>query len=289
MDTQQLHQESLTLMDDHVIWMRRRRLANQTIITRSGHVLRFLRWAQARGSTLTDADHKLLDAYQAHLTETLCAVSERAVISNLREFYRWAVRDELLPADPTVRLILPRIARRRPRPIREDRLALAFRQADVAMKAILALAAMAGMRAVEIARLSWGDVDLEGELYATGKGGHQRAIWIADCQPLIQILKALRGGRRGPVIPRLDGKPGHNTANTLDKRTNQYLHDLGITETLHQLRHRFGTVGYRAVNDPIAIMKLMGHASLTATVIYADSSSENSRAVIAATGHINAA
>lgn len=277
---------SLSLLDDHTTWMRRRRLADETIITRRGHVLRFLRWAQKQQHTLVSADHDLLDAFQATLTTTVSATSERCTISSLRQFYVWAVREEKLPRDPTLRLILPRIARRRPRPIREDRLALAFQNADPIMCAVLALAAMSGLRAVEIARLAWTDVDLDGELYATGKGGHQRAIWIADCKPLIDILTALRTGRRGPVIPRLDGRKGHNLANTLDRRVNQYLHDLGIEETLHQLRHRFGTVGYRAVNDPIAVMKLMGHADLSATVIYADASSENARAVVAATGHI---
>lgn len=282
------HAGSLALLDEHTIWMRRRRLSVETVKARRGHLLRFMRWAQKRDRNLLDADHDLIDTYQAVLTTDLAAVSERSAISNLRQFYRWALREGYLPADPTIRIILPRIARRRPRPIREDRLALAYRNADPVMRAIIALAAMAGLRAVEITRLSWGDVDLEGELYATGKGGHQRAVWIAECPLLIDALTALHQ-RRGPVIPRWDGKNGHNKANTLDHRANDYLHQLGIEETLHQLRHRFGTVGYRAVNDPIALMKLMGHASLTATVIYADSSSENSRAVVAATGHINAA
>ena len=40
-----LHAASLTLLSDHLVWMRRRRLSVETIKTRHGHVLRFMRWA----------------------------------------------------------------------------------------------------------------------------------------------------------------------------------------------------------------------------------------------------
>lgn len=279
------HERSLTLIDDHIAWMVRRRLSTETTSSRRGHLLRSLIWLQDHGTNLIDATSEDIDAYQAHLTAAMIVSSERSVLSNVRQFYSWATVEGRMPEDPTVRLVLPRAARRRPRPIREDRLSLAYHQADPPMRAIICLAAMIGLRAVEIARLAWSDIDLDGELYATGKGGHQRAIWIADCDLLLEALKALPS-RRGPVITRLDGKAGHNRANTLDRRANDYLHDLGIEETLHQLRHRFGTVGYRAVQDPIAIMRLMGHADLSATVIYADASSENSRTAVAATGQI---
>lgn len=283
---QTLHPASTALIEDHIAWMVRRRLATETTSARRGHLVRALAWFGDHSTNLIDATGADIDAYQTHLMAMMIVSSERCVLSNLRQFYNWAVAEQRLSENPTRRLILPRAARRRPRPIREDRLILAYQQADPTMRAIICLAAMIGLRAVEIARLAWNDVDLDGELYATGKGGHQRAIWIADCDLLIEALKALPS-RRGPVIPRLDGKPGHNLANTLDHRANNYLHDLGIEETLHQLRHRFGTVGYRAVQDPIAIMRLMGHADLSATVIYADASSENSRTAVAATGHLS--
>lgn len=277
---------SLELVDDHLAWMRRRRLSTETIKTRHGHLLRFVRWAHPQARTLTDADGDLVQAFQDTLTAG-SASNERAAISHLRQFYAWAIREEELHRDPTVRVILPKLVRRRPRPIREDRLALAWSHADDVMRAILALAAMAGLRACEIARLSWNDVDLDGEMIVTGKGGHQRAIWIADCTLLVETLTVIRRRPRGPVIARLDGKPGHYQPNALDKRANDFLHALDIEETLHRLRHRFGTIGYRACTDPIAMMKLMGHADLSATIIYADSASENAQTAIEATGQIS--
>lgn len=283
-----LHPESLRILDDHIAWMRRRRLAAETIKTRHGHVMRFLRWAHQDGRNLVDADSDLIDAYQASLADR-SAANERGAISHLRQLYTWALRMEAsaeVTKDPTIRADLPRLVRRRPRPIHEDRLALAWRAADDIMRAILALAAMAGLRACEIARLSWADVDLEGEMVVTGKGGHQRVIWIADCTLLVEVLTAIRVKPRGPVIPRADGRAGHNHANALDHRANQFLHGLDIEETLHRLRHRFGTVGYRACTDPIAMMKLMGHADLSATIIYADSAGASAVAAIEATGQI---
>lgn len=284
-----LNTESLRLLEEHLTWMRRRRLADSSLVTRRGHVIRFLKFAAELGRTLLDADYELIDAYQATLTTGGGALNERNALSSLRNFYGWALCEEKLAKDPTVRVILPRCVRRRPRPIREDRLFLAWQNGDNIMRAIIALAAMTGLRAIEIARLSWSDVDFHGEMVIVGKGGHERVIWIADCQPLIDALTAIRTGRRGPVIPRRDGKPGHYKANTLDKWVNDFLHDLGIEETLHQLRHRFGTIGYRACTDPIAIMRLMGHADLSATVIYADSASESAETALEATSHIGLA
>jgi integrase len=47
-----------------------------------------------------------------------------------------------------------------PRPIGDDRLAAAMAAADPEMTAILALAAFAGLRAIEIAKLDWAEVGI---------------------------------------------------------------------------------------------------------------------------------
>lgn len=51
--------------------------------------------------------------------------------------------------------------------------------------------------------------------------------------------------------------------------SNAHLHGCGIRETLHQLRHRFGTLTYQATRDLRLVQELMGHADPASTAGYA--------------------
>lgn len=105
---------------------------------------------------------------------------------------------------------------------------------------------------------------------------------------LAQILRDLPQ-HRGPVIRRRDGRPGPAKPHSVSQRTNAFLHSIGITETLHQLRHRFGTTTYQAVRDIRAVQELLGHASPTTTAIYAAAASEVARAAVEAAGDLDCA
>lgn len=61
-----------------------------------------------------------------------------------------------------------------------------------------------------------------------------------------------------------------------------YLAGLGISATMHQLRHRFGTMAYEACQDIRVVGELMGHSSPSVTAGYvAYSKAEAKRAVLA--------
>lgn len=190
--------------------------------------------------------------------------------SYVRGYFRWAVRHGYIESDPTLLMDLPRAPRRRPRPIREALLKDAIDGADPIMRAILSLAAMAGLRAAEIAALDWSEVWLGDRPQArvVGKGGHEATV---DLSPqLVEALLAVRGARRtGPVIQRLDGKPGHVTPVRISQMTNRYLRSLGIEDTLHALRHRFVTKAYQHARDLRAAQEAARHASPTTTAGYA--------------------
>jgi len=70
------------------------------------------------------------------------------------------------------------------------------------------------------------------------------------------------------VIPRVNGLPGYNTAPRISQRAQKYLHEEcghGRYETLHTLRHRFGTMLYRATRDPFLVGEIMGHRNFDTT------------------------
>jgi len=209
--------------------------------------------------------------------------------SYVRGYFRWAVRHGLRDDDPTLLMDLPRAPRRRPRPIRENTLKEAVDGADPVMRAVLCLAAFAGLRACEIAALDWSEVWLgdHPQMRVVGKGGHEDTI---DVSPqLVEALLAVRRVRRsGPVIQRLDGKPGNNTPVRISQMANRYLRSLGIEDTLHALRHRFVTKAYAHAKDLRAAQEAARHASPTTTAGYAAVGEEAVRDAILHAGEIDA-
>jgi integrase/recombinase XerC len=224
-------------------------------------------------------------AYYATLGR-LTVGSRTVELALLRGYARWAVRERIIASDPTVRIDQPRQHRRLPRPIPEGRLHAALAAADPQMRAILTLAAFAGLRACEIARLDRAHVmELLPEpslLVADGKGGHQRLIPMHPA--VIEALRDLPMPASGPLLRRADGRAGHNLAARLSRRGCDHLRSVGIPDTLHSLRHRFGTQLYRGTQDLRLTQELLGHASPATTALYAAADMRKASAAVHALG-----
>lgn len=267
--------------------LRVRNLRPWTIYNRQCALGRLWRW---NGGPILYLTEDVLKRWQAQRATEIQPEPLRTEMSHHRQFYRWCVREGYRDDDPTLRLDLPRVPRHLPRPIRDELLAEAMAGADVETAAILALAAFAGLRACEIARLDWSEVGLGDRIpqirVVEGKGGHGRIVPISTA--LAAALAALPH-RRGPVIRRRDGGAGPNLPHRISQRTNRYLHQMGIVETLHQCRHRFASITYQECRDIRAVQELLGHASPTTTAIYAAAASETARAAVEAAGGFHAA
>jgi site-specific recombinase XerC len=243
-----------------------RRCSPETIRT-VRYILRNL--ALSTGKRLDELQPADLEAWQARRAGELGGRTLRSHVSYVRVFYAWAVIEGHVPQDPTLRMCAPKARLTVPRPMPEVRLVQAMAAAGAVMAAILGLAGFAGLRACEIARLEWADCYLDEDepyLRVLGKGDRER---IADVSlELRDLLIAVPGSRRGAVFKRADGRPGHNTANRISKLTNEFLHDEGVPDTLHSLRHRFITEIARRGGIHRA-REAAGHASISATQIYA--------------------
>lgn len=261
-----------SMIERHISWCKRRELrpsyirALQSTLTRIERNLGPLH-------TLTEVE---LEAWWDSLT--IGAGARIAYLSHLSSFYRWLIYDRLRDDDPTVRLIRPRVHRGLPRPIGDASLDRALGAAGQPVRSWLFLAAYMGFRACEIAPLCREDVraDLGMVIIRDGKGGKSRTVPLHP-----EVARCLEyGPTSGPLFPARGGRVPMR-ANSVTQRANRYLHDLGIPETLHQLRHWFGTNVYRNSSDLRLTQELMGHSSPITTAGYAAWSPEKAAEVVA--------
>lgn len=254
------------LVGRYVDSLKARRCSTETVRTARYILLGLANRMHTRLDLITPAD---IAEWQTLRAGELGGRTLRSHVSYVRMFYQWAVLEGHVADDPTLRMRVPRVPLTLPRPVSEERLEHALDSADPTMAALLGLAAFAGLRACEIAGLTWGDLyldDAEPVMRVLGKGERERICDVSV--ELRALLLDVPGPRRGPVIRRGDGGPGHNTPNRISKIGNAFLHDHGVPDTLHSLRHRFITQIARLGGIHRA-REAAGHASISTTAVYA--------------------
>lgn len=217
------------------------------------------------GHSVLDASTEELEDYLG--SRPLAQSSRRAEISNLRSFYGWAVRNDLLDRDPTARIVKPRIPPTLPRPMPADDVARALAEAPCDVAPILNLAVYAGLRAAEIAQLRAEDLSEHPGmiLIRESKGGGESVVPFSPT--LASILERCPLPSSGWLFPAQRGD-GHLSRVRICQIANRYLHSLGIPDTLHSLRHAYGTALYRQTHDLRLTQELMRHRSIQSTVGY---------------------
>jgi len=199
--------------------------------------------------------------------------TKRMYRATIQRFYAWARRSGRTTHDPAADLDPVRIPRKLPRPAPDDALTDALSTADDRARLAIELAALAGLRRSEIARLRWDQITAA-EVLVQGKGGHWRRVPLHP--DLCVSLNAARH-RADRAAEALDRVPspfvfpsshgGHLTPAHLGKIISRHIPP--GTFTPHALRHRFATQAYAATLDLRAVQELLGHTKPETTAIYA--------------------
>src|SRR5260221_10429306 len=71
----------------------------------------------------------------------------------------------------------------------------------------------------------------------------------------------------GWVFVRGDGQP--NSPALVSALANKFLHEAGIPDSFHSLRHFAATEAYRGTRDLLAVSHLLGHSCVSTTSVYA--------------------
>jgi integrase len=211
----------------------------------------------------------------------LAPQSRRAYIGHTSSFYKWMVTTGRMTDNPAVMLTRPKIPKPLPHPISETDLERAIAAASPKLAAMMTLMAYAGLRTMEVANLTWADIDTtDGQVWLTvrnGKGSKDRQIPVGEV-----VQRALRrhGTRtRGPVFIGRDNK--RMAPNSVSQIVNAHLHRLGISSTAHKLRARYATQAAMVVDTPL-VAQLCGWESLETARHYVKPDRERSLKLVVA-------
>jgi integrase/recombinase XerC len=250
----------------HLEHLHKRGLRPTTIRQRRWVLSRLEVWLDGQGVKIVDATPELLERFCDFATGTS---GRKVAVRNVSGFYRWAVeREDLVARNPARLLVLPRERPGLPRPISEEKLAHALAAAHEPIRTWLILAGWCGLRCMEIAAVHSNDVDLDGRMLIVrdGKGGTPRVQPIGAI--VAEALEPHLG--HGYLFRRVDPPPGPIGADRVQELGNKFLHRIGISETMHQLRHRYATHIYEQSGfDLLATQTLLGHRSIASTTVYA--------------------
>jgi site-specific recombinase XerD len=249
----------------------------------SADIARFIEWGERCGVHPLEMTHRQARRYLAELDAARYArttVARR--LSAIRSLFRYLAEEGVVDSDPTAVLASPKIARRLPRTVPADELALLLEAPDrdtpvgLRDRALLELLYAGGLRIAELTGLSLGGVDLRGGMVTVmGKGERERSVPLYP-EALDRIGDYLRTGR--PALVRTEstdrlflsvrGRPlSPDAARRIFTR---HLRSVGCSAgiTPHTMRHTFATHLLDQGADLRTIQELLGHVALSTTQIY---------------------
>lgn len=148
--------------------------------------------------------------------------------------------------------------------------------------AIIELMIRCGLRTIEVARATVGDLQQTGEgvvLRVVGKGDKIRYVPVTPkaYDSIRRYLRIERGGTARASEPLFTSnahqcKGGQLSTATISRMAKNYIRMIGIDDdrhTAHSLRHTTASIIYEQSHDLDRIQQLLGHASPATTQIYA--------------------
>jgi integrase/recombinase XerD len=254
-------------------------------------------WLQTQaGRPLDGTTESDLRAYTSARHGHSRASTANRRLTVFKRYFRWALREHLVAADPTLKLLAAKQGLRLPRSLSEAQVEALLQapQVDTPLglrdRTMLELMYASGLRVSELVSLKTVYVGLdEGALRVTGKGSKERMVpfgaeahaWIrrylADGRPAIlkgQASDALFVTARGGPMTR-------QMFWTLVKR-HAAAAGIEVPISPHTLRHAFATHLLNHGADLRAVQMLLGHADISTTTIYTHVARERLRQLHAA-------
>lgn len=259
-------------------------LSANTVSAYRRDLMKFSDFAQKRNLSLAAVrSDELMDFLATLYRQRLESKSVARHLVSLRNFFRFAQTQELIPEDPSVNLESPKIRRSLPGYLRLEEVERLLAQPDgktpfgMRDRAMLEVLYSAGLRVSELVGLRVSDLDTKiGCVRCIGKGDKERIVPIGK-KALGMVERYLREAR-----PKLLGKATGSPTLFVNRRggalsrvgvwkiLSSYGRRAGLRVALtpHMLRHSFATHLLERGADLRSVQLMLGHADISTTQIY---------------------
>jgi integrase/recombinase XerD len=221
------------------------------------------------------------------------ATSAARMLSTLKRFYRYCLRERSIAADPTLRLEPPKRAPRFPKSLSETDVEALLAAPDVESprglrdRAMLEVLYASGLRVSELVGLKTFEANLDaGVVRILGKGSKERLVPLGE-EAVAWVQRYLREARSA-LLKRKSGDALFVTERGAGMTRQAFWHLLkrygrtaipGKALSPHVLRHAFATHLINHGADLRVVQMLLGHADISTTQIYTHVARERLKAL----------
>jgi len=269
-------------------------LAANTLAAYRRDLTLYAEWlAKAQGRTITETTEADLLAYAVARHAGSKASSANRRLTVFKRFFRWALREHLTTADPTLKMSAAKAPPRMPKTLSEAQVEALLAAPDVATplglrdRTMLELMYASGLRVSELVTLKSVHLSLtEGALRITGKGAKERLVPFGE-EARVWLERYLADARgeilQGQTSDALfvTARGGPMTRQMAWKLVKAHALRGGVQVPLspHTLRHAFATHLLNHGADLRAVQMLLGHADISTTTIYTHVARERLKAL----------
>lgn len=257
-------------------------LSKNTLLSYRRDVAKLAAWLASRSVDLYGATHDDLLAFLAQQAPLMKASSTGRLLSSVRRFYQYSLRQGKIPADPSLQIERPKLPRGLPKSLseREVESLINAPNLDTALgvrdRAMIETLYASGLRVSELVNLKIAEVSQDlGVVRVMGKGSKERLVPLGE-DALDWVKRYLAGARatllNGKQTDALfvTGRGAAMTRQMFWHLIKRHARNAGISKPLspHTLRHAFATHLLNHGADLRVVQMLLGHADISTTQIY---------------------
>lgn len=279
-----MSEKDITLVERFLdaLWLERG-LSENTLSAYRSDLLGLSHWLEQQHIDLASAARAdLLGYLQRRVEEGAKPRSSARLLSSIRRFYRYLVRERLVPEDPSARIDAPKLGRSLPKSLTEEEIEALLAAPDTSNllgmrdRTMLEVLYASGLRVSELVGLAMPQINLQqGLVRVIGKGNKERLVPLGE-EALNWLERYVRKSRAmllGTVQSDVLFPSRRGTAMTRQafwQLIKRYALVAGINKPLspHTLRHAFATHLLNHGADLRVVQLLLGHSTLSTTQIY---------------------
>jgi len=257
-------------------------LARNTLDSYRRDLAKLTAWLATQGKNLYSATHVDLLNFLAQHAPQMKASSTGRLLSSVRRFYQYTLRQGKIQADPSLQIERPKLPRGLPKSLSESEVEALINAPDLSTalglrdRAMIEILYGSGLRVSELVNLKTAEVSQDiGVVRVMGKGSKERLVPLGE-EALDRVKRYLAEARavllKGQQSDALfvTGRGAAMTRQMFWHLTKRYAHMAGINKPLspHTLRHAFATHLLNHGADLRVVQMLLGHADISTTQIY---------------------